>query len=177
MMKQRSVKEQMEGIKKRPIPRKRVGIVRLEMVKEETVLYGMHRITDPKEAADMIRPLIEKRDRELMIVLSLDQKLQPMAVEIVAVGGIDVCLVDVRCVFKHALLNNASYIMCFHNHPSGLTEISQEDRQITKRLKAAGDILGVRLLDHIILGAEDYCSMRELGECSLEPGGDTWGAA
>ncbi|MGL5436942.1 MAG: YqaJ viral recombinase family protein [Lachnospiraceae bacterium] len=89
-------KEQINEMFKRPIPKKRIGIIRLEMVKEDKVLYGMRRFSKPEEIADMIRPLVLKSDREMILVLSLDCKLQPMALEIVAVGGVDCCAVDIK---------------------------------------------------------------------------------
>ena len=163
-MKSGTQKEQLDGMMKRPIPRKRIGIIRLEMIKEGSMLCGMRRFSGPGEAAEMIRPLVKNRDRELMLVLSLDSKLQPMALEIVAVGGVDYCAVDVKNMFKHALLNNASYLICFHNHPSGVSEASRDDILITKRIQKAGDILGIRLLDHIIIGSADYFSLKEHGD-------------
>lgn len=106
--------KQLEGMMKRPIPKKKVGIIHLEMVRESRILYGMRRFSQPDEAVDMVRPLFAMADRELMLVMSLNTKLEPMAVEIAAVGGLNVCSVDVRNLFKHALLNNAAYIICFH---------------------------------------------------------------
>ena len=167
-MKELMQKEQLEGMMKRPIPRKRIGIVRLEMVREGKVLYGMRRFSGAEEVADMIRPLVKNRDRELMLVLSLDSKLQPMALEIVSVGGVDCCPVDIRCLFKHALLNNASFIICLHNHPSGIPDASEADRQVTKRIQQAGEILGIHLLDHIVIGDDSYYSLKEAGELGDE---------
>lgn len=161
-------KEQLDSIMKRPIPRKRIGIIRLEMVREGKVLYGMRRFSGAEEVADMIRPLVKNRDRELMLVLSLDSKLQPMALEIVSVGGVDCYPVDIRCLFKHALLNNASFIICLHNHPSGIPDASNADRQVTRRMQQAGEILGIRLLDHIVIGDESYYSLKEAGELGNE---------
>lgn len=71
---------------KRPIPKKKVGIVHLQIVKESRVLYGMRRFTNPQEAVDMVKPLLRKADREMVLALSLNTKLEPQAVEIVAVG-------------------------------------------------------------------------------------------
>lgn len=103
--------KQLEGMMKRPIPKKKVGIIHLEMVRESRILYGMRRFSQPDEAVDIVRPLFAMADRELMLVMSLNTKLEPMAVEIAAVGGLNVCSVDVRNLFKHALLNNVAYYM------------------------------------------------------------------
>ena len=82
-------------------------------------------------------------------------------VEIVSVGTLNACLVEMREVFKHAILNNAAGIVCFHNHPSGDAEPSREDRLMTEKLRAAGELLGIPLVDHIIVTEEQYYSFKE----------------
>lgn len=139
----------------------RVGIIHLEMVREERSLYGMEQFKNASETVETIRPLFEKADREMMVVMSLDAKNTPIAVEVVAVGGIDNCVIDVRNVFKHAVISNASNIICFHNHPSGIPEPSEDDKAITRRIKEAGNLLGIFLLDHIIIGDDTYYSLEE----------------
>lgn len=121
----------------------------------------MDSFKSPTEAASTVRPLFEKADREMMVVISLDAKNTPIAVEIVAVGGIDNCVVDVRNIFKHAVISNASNIICFHNHPSGIPEPSEDDKAITRRIKEAGILLGIPLIDHIIIGDDTYYSLEE----------------
>ncbi|MBT9787885.1 DNA repair protein RadC [Clostridium sp. MCC344] len=159
----------LEDMMKRPIPRKWVGIVRLQMVREGKVLYGTKRFTSAVEAVEMVRPMFSQADREMMLVMSVNAKLEPMAVEIVAVGGVDSCAVDVKNIFKHALLNNASYIICFHNHPSGYTLPSREDEKITERLTAAGHILNLPMIDHIIVGEDEFYSFKEHGKLNVFP--------
>lgn len=164
-MKEKTQKEKLEDMLKRPIPKKKIGIIHLEMVKESRCLYGMRRFTDPKEAVETVRPLYERADRELLFVLSLNAKLEPQALEIAAVGGVEECALDVRSIFKHALLNNASSVMCFHNHPSGDSSPSPADKRVTRRIEQAGKILGVELVDHIILGDKGtFYSFRQNGE-------------
>ena len=157
-MRQESDEKRVEDMMKRPIPKKRIGIVRLQMVKERRTLYGMRRFVSAEEAVEMVRPLVEMADREMVLVLSLNNRLEPMAMEIAAVGGMTACHVEVGSVFKHALLNNAPYVMCFHNHPSGDPTPSLEDKRLTSRLKQCGDIVGIKLVDHIIIGADGYYS-------------------
>ena len=145
--------------------RKRVGIVHLEMVRESRTLYGMKRFQNPREAAEMVRPLCEKADREMVLVLSLNGRLEPQAVEIAAVGGISSCNVDIRSLFNAlTLLNNAEFVICIHSHPSGDPGPSREDEEITGRIRSAGALLGIELVDHIILGEGDaYYSFRDHG--------------
>ena len=169
-MQKRTQEERILDMMKLPVPRKRVGIVHLEMVRESRTLYGMKRFQNPKDAAELVRPLCEKSDREMMLVLSLNGRLEPQAVEIAAVGGVSSCSVDIRSIFKHALLSNAEYVICFHNHPSGDPEPSREDELLTGRIRSAGELLGVELVDHIILGEGNaYYSFRDHGRL-MPPG-------
>ena len=69
------------------------------------------------------------------------------------------------------MLSNAAYIICFHNHPSGNLEVSSEDSHITKRIKEAGELMGIELIDHIILDmAGEYISLKEFGIYPYEDG-------
>lgn len=160
-------KKELEQMMKEPKPKKRVSIVRLKMLREDRALYGMERITDARQAAGLVDPLMEMADRELMVVLSLDTQLEPVAAEIAAVGGVDFCQIDIRNVFKHAILSNAGSIICFHNHPSGDARPSEQDCVMTKQMERAGVLLGIRLLDHIILGKEKIYSFRNSGRLEM----------
>lgn len=86
-----------------------------------------------------------------------------MAVEVAAVGGISSCSVDIRNIFKHALLNNAAYVICFHNHLSGDPDPSRDDKNLTKRIQESGKLLGIYLIDHIVIGNPGFYSFREHG--------------
>lgn len=159
-MQESTQKERLENLMKRPVPRKKVDIVHLTMVKEARCLYGMRQFTSAKEVAEMVTPLFKNADREMLVVISLNSMSEPQAVEVVAVGGVYECIVDVKNIFKHALLVNASYVICIHNHPSGSVKPSREDYRITERIYHAGELLNISLIDHIIIG-DGYYSMRE----------------
>ncbi|MDR2024608.1 MAG: JAB domain-containing protein [Hungatella sp.] len=161
--------ELLKEMMKRPIPKKKVSIVHLQMVREKRTLYGMKRFTTPSDAVEVVRPLLDMADREMVLVLSLNNRLQPQAVEIAAVGGINHCNVDIPNLFKHALLNNALSIVCFHNHPSGDPEPSREDKMLTRKIMEAGNILGISLIDHIIVGEYEFFSFREHNLLNGEP--------
>jgi DNA repair protein RadC len=79
------------------------------------------------------------------------------------IGGIAQVYVDVRSIFKKALLNNATGIIIGHNHPSGNVKPSEEDKNLTKRIKAICGIMDINLLDHIIIGMNNYFSFAEEG--------------
>lgn len=154
-------KEKIMDMLMQPAAGKRVDLIRLKIVRESAGLYGISRFAGLQEAADMVRPLISAADREIFLVMSVNTKMEPMAVEIVSVGTLNACLVEMREVFKHAILNNAAGIVCFHNHPSGDAEPSREDQLMTEKLKAAGELLGISLVDHIIVTEEQYYSFNE----------------
>ena len=117
--------------------------------------------------------MVEKSDRELVLAMSLDSQMAPVALEIIAVGGVDSCMLDMRTLFKHAILSNASYLICFHCHPSGKVVPSREDRLATTRIRQCGELLGIRLADHIILGGRGrYYSFRSEGNLKCEEDGD-----
>lgn len=156
-----NAKRQLEQMMQAPCIYKNVGIIRLQMVKDGRTLYGMRRLVNPKDAVEAVKPLFSLCDREIVAVVSVDTKCAPLAVEVASVGGLDACIINPRIIFKHALLNNAASVICFHCHPSGDPQPSGEDRKVTERLHEAGKILGVRLLDHIIIGDDSYFSFRE----------------
>ncbi|WP_373484470.1 RadC family protein [Acetobacterium sp.] len=143
-------------------PAKRVNIVSLKMVKEGSILYDVRKLSSPSDAAGLGRKFLDEADREQVIVCCLDNKNQPVSVNIVSMGTVNSSLVHPREVFKTAVLSNAASIILFHNHPSGDPEPSQEDITITERIKEAGKILGIELLDHIIIGSENrFVSFKE----------------
>ena len=95
-------------------------------------------------------------------MVSLDTKNQPVSIEVVSIGTINSAMVHPREVFKVAILTNAFKIICFHNHQSGNTDYSKEDKEITNRLQKCGEILGSELVDYIAIGDDDkYFSFEE----------------
>ena len=89
-------------------------------------------------------------------ILLLNQAFRVIKRVNISTGGIDNTTVDVRLIMKHCLLNNATVLACVHNHPSGSLKPSKEDEDITKKIKRAGELLNIRLLDHVIIGDTYY---------------------
>jgi len=100
--------------------------------------------------------------KESFVTLHLDGKNKIVCIDQVSVGSLNQSIVHPREVFKTALLSSAAAIILLHNHPSGDPAPSREDREITRRLKEAGELLGIKVLDHIIIG-ETYLSFVEMG--------------
>lgn len=139
--------------------------VRLAL-KEGSTLYSSEAMNSPWKAVDVMREALRELDREMLCVVNLDAKLQPINYNIVSVGGPDQVAFPVQNVFKSSILSNAHSIMVMHNHPSGDVTPSQEDYNATHRLSEAGKLMDIRLVDHIIVGGErgDIYSFREHNE-------------
>lgn len=106
---------------------------------------------------------LKDEEQEHFIVLCLNTKNEIIARKTISIGTLDQAIVHPRDVFRFAIKNNAARIIAVHNHPSGNPEPSQNDKTVTKRLIRSGDILGVEILDHIIVGNDSYVSLRERG--------------
>ena len=132
--------------------------VRRERVSEP---LATRKITDPSIAAAQARHFLAGLDREHFLVLPLDTKHRPIGVHICSVGTASASLVHPREVYKIAILASASAIIVAHNHPSGDLDPSPEDWAVTRRLRKAGEILGIPLLDHIIVTDHDHHSMTD----------------
>lgn len=96
-------------------------------------------------------------------ILLLNQAFRVIKRVNISTGGIDNTTVDVRLIMKHCLLNNATVLACVHNHPSGSLKPSKEDEDITSKIKRAGELLNIRLLDHVIIG-DTYYSFHDNGK-------------
>ncbi len=134
------------------------------IVREEITDYLKtgQRYTTPAQVSDTFQFLM-KETKEQFLTLHLDGKNRILCMDIVSIGGLNQSIVDMRSVFQTACLSAAAAIICIHNHPSGDTTPSSEDISITRRLKDAGEIMGIKLLDHIIVGDGEYLSFVERG--------------
>lgn len=140
---------------------KRVDIVSIKMVREGSTKYENRKIETPFDAYVLLKNFLEDSDREKLLVVCLDTKNQPINICTVSVGTLNSSLVHPREVFKTAILSNSNQIMLAHNHPSGISAPSNEDKAMTNRIKDAGVILGIELIDHIIIGSNEYFSFKE----------------
>ena len=140
---------------------KRVDIVSIKMVREGSTKYENRKIETPFDAYVLLKSFLEDSDREKLLVVCLDTKNQPINICTVSVGTLNSSLVHPREIFKTAILSNSNQIMLAHNHPSGISAPSNEDKAMTSRIKDAGVILGIELIDHIIIGSNEYFSFKE----------------
>lgn len=145
-------------------PLKRINVVSIKMVRESSVLYNIRRISEPKDIVDLGKKFLDELDREELIVACLNAKNEVNSINVVSIGSLNNSIVHPREVFKIAILSNAASIVMIHNHPSGDVTPSKEDKEITLRIKESGTILGIKLLDHIIIGNDTYYSFKEHDE-------------
>jgi DNA repair protein RadC len=117
----------------------------------------------PREAAGFLLPAFGSRPVEHFGVVLLDTKHRVLRTTVLAVGSMNTTVVEPRDVFREAVSGAAAAIVVFHNHPSGDPSPSPDDVELTRRLDAAGVLMGIKLIDHIILGDVRYCSFREMG--------------
>ena len=143
---------------------KRIEIVSLKMIRENSIMYSNRTISTPSEAVNLLRYLLEECDREKMLVCCLNTKNEPTNISVVSVGSLNSSIVHPREVFKTAIISNSASIIIAHNHPSGNSKPSKEDMSITERIKQAGKIIGIQMIDHIIIGENgEYTSLKEEG--------------
>lgn len=121
------------------------------------------RITGPEAAAQLITSFIGQKDREHFVVVHLSTQNDPIAIETVSIGDLSSALVHPREVFKAAILANAASIVIGHNHPSGHLTPSPEDRAVWRQVKAAGELIGIEVMDFIIVGGNRWYSILQEG--------------
>ncbi len=116
-------------------------------------------ILSPKDVWENLKE-IRASKREHFIVFYLDARNQEIQKEIISIGTLNASLVHPREVFESAVRNCAAQILLAHNHPSGATEPSDEDIEITNRLQEAGKIMGIEIVDHVIVSSHSYLSLK-----------------
>lgn len=119
-------------------------------------------ISSPADVDRLLRGRIANLDRENFVAVLLNTKNEVIEAPLISVGTLSSALVHPREVFKPAIRASAASVILAHNHPSGKTEASREDREVTKRLVGAAEILGIEVLDHVIVG-DGFFSMKEQG--------------
>jgi DNA repair protein RadC len=121
-------------------------------------------IRSPRDAAAYLIPGFGSRAVEQFGVVLLDSRHRVIRTTVLAVGTLNTTVVEPRDVFHEAAVGRAAAIVVFHNHPSGDPTASQADVELTRRLVAAGVLIGIDVVDHIILGDVRYCSFKEMGQ-------------
>lgn len=130
---------------------------------EEKKIEG--RIESPKEVADLFMPRMRDLKKEVFKILLLDGQSNIMDIKGIEIdeGTVTQASPNIREIMSKALQNFAAAIVCVHNHPSGNPDPSQEDKRFTKDLVIAGKAMQIRVLDHVIIGDNKYCSFADEG--------------
>lgn len=121
------------------------------------------RLSCAEEVVRFVGGRLRYTDREILLTISLDARNTVVGVEETAIGSATQAIVSPREVFKAAMLHNAQGIIVVHGHPSGDPSPSAEDGQTGTMLRKAGQLLGIRLLDFVIVGDEGHCSFMDEG--------------
>lgn len=116
------------------------------------------KVGKPADVFKLLKPLIGDKKKEHFVLLSLDTKNNIISLDTISIGSLNVSLAHPREIFQTAIKNSAATIILAHNHPSGDPTPSDNDLKITKRLLEISKLLGIRLVDHIIIGHNEYYS-------------------
>jgi len=120
-------------------------------------------VKTPEEVASVVKSRLRGKMKEYFLVLSLDTRSQLIKVSEVSVGSLDTSVVHPREVFKEAISASASSVILVHNHPSGDPQPSEDDVMLTRRLVQAGQLVGIGVLDHVVMGEERFVSLKREG--------------
>lgn len=129
-------------------------VVNIRLVREPS-WYSEVPLRKTKDAAELMAREFADYDREVFCILNLASDGKVINMNIVSMGTLNASLVSPREVFKSSILSNAASIIAVHNHPSGCVNPSKQDKIITQRLREAGGLMDIELLDHIIIGGKD----------------------
>lgn len=124
-------------------------------------LYSNEKITSPEDIASIFIPILRDEVKENFIVICLNSANKIIKYEIISVGNLNASVVHPREVFKVAIDNNSANVILLHNHPSGNPVPSNEDVMVTKKLVEAGNLMDIKVFDHIIIAGNTYSSFVE----------------
>ena len=138
-----------------------ISIVSVKLVKERDSYYGTKIIRNSDDLASIVKRLLKDTDREVFLTVNLSTAKTINSIHVVSTGSVDRTIVHPREVFKAAILSNAHSIALAHNHPSGDTTPSLEDIDLTKLLVQSGNILWIKIIDHIIVAGDKHLSFAD----------------
>jgi len=120
-------------------------------------------VKTPEDVVGLVRGRLRGKKKEYFLALLLDTRGHLIKVSEISVGSLDTSIVHPREAFKEAISASAASVIFVHNHPSGDPEASEDDVKLTKRLAEAGEIVGIDVLDHIIIGDKNHLSLKGKG--------------
>lgn len=121
------------------------------------------KISESTDIYNILQDKVADLNHEEFWLITLNQAAKVISRRRISAGGIDQTTVDVRQIMKYAIHDNATQIAVSHNHPSGNLKPSNEDINVTNKIKKAGELLNIRLIDHVVIGKENYYSFHDHG--------------
>ncbi|SHE71546.1 DNA replication and repair protein RadC [Marinitoga hydrogenitolerans DSM 16785] len=118
------------------------------------------KLDSPDKVYELLYDEMIFSDKEIVKCISLNSKLNPISIDTISIGTANQSILHPRDIFKTAIKNNAITILIVHNHPSGDSEPSIQDYEITKKIERSGELLGIKLSDHVIIGKSEYYSFK-----------------
>ncbi|MFM9329410.1 RadC family protein [Paenibacillus mesotrionivorans] len=156
--------QQLTTIKGIGISKARQITAMLKLARALTVPSGeIHTFGSPKDAFTLLAPELSHLTKEHFVCLFLNTKNHLITKQIISIGSLNATIVHPREVFRAAIQRCSASIICAHNHPSGDSTPSPEDVALTKRLVSVGELIGIEVLDHIIIGSGNFVSLKEQG--------------
>ena len=120
-------------------------------------------IKTPEDVVGQVKSKLKDKKKEHFLTLLLDTRNRLIEIVPISIGSLDASIVRPREVFKEAISSSAASVILVHNHPSGDPQPSEDDIKLTKRLAAVGELMGIEVLDHIIVGDKEYLSLKGKG--------------
>lgn len=140
---------------------KNIPLVSLKLIRESSLNTDVERLENPNDVHKLIRDVFGNVSVENLYAIYLDIKNQPTAVSCITKGTESATVLNQKEMLKIALLSNASKMILTHNHPSGDLTPSYDDIEATYKIMAASELLGIQVLDHLIISADEYISMNQ----------------
>ena len=133
------------------------------VIEKKSIQQGMNRFSCSRDIFRRYNGRMSSLRQEVFLVVGLNNKNEVLTEQVVAMGTVDECRVNPREVFRPLIVEAVARTLLLHNHPSGDPAPSPDDLELTERLFKVGRLLGIPVLDHLIIGANKYCSLRDMG--------------
>lgn len=150
------MEREMEEMVRKGNRKKRIAVVRAKQERTGILYSDIRQLNSPEDVLCAFGSLFENAGVEQVLAVAMTQSGEPVAVQIMGIGGVLSCPVSVAEILKFALLSNCPAVILIHNHPSGGVLPSKEDRDLTERVKKAGEIVEIALVDHLIVGSSEH---------------------
>ncbi len=130
-------------------------------IQSQNKWFSNKKITSPGDVAEIFIPLLKDELKEKFLLINLNSANKIINYDVISVGNLNSSVVHPREVFKSAIENTAASVILMHNHPSGNSRPSEEDKKLTKKLVESGKLLDIPVFDHIIIAGNTYTSFVE----------------